>query len=85
MSSFDIYKNVYFDGEKQKVKWTQTTTTDLPIGMQYVGKMNRIEFDLLIDFLWDCYEDNDISFKEFKKHFEDFRNFIDSKKDLFKK
>jgi len=79
------YKNVYFDEEKQKVKWTMSATTDVPINMKHVGKVNRVEFDLLIDFLWDVYEDNDISFKDFKKHLTAFRNFIDTQKDLFKK
>lgn len=79
------YRGVYFDEEKQKVKWTTTATTDMPLSMKFVGKMNRVEFDALIDFLWDCYEDNDITYKEFKKHLDDFRNFIDSKKELFKK
>ena len=51
------YKNVYFDEERQKVKWTMSATADLPISMKHVGKMNRVEFDALIDF----YEDNDIS------------------------
>lgn len=79
------YKDVYFDEVKQKVKWTTNATTDLPLTMKHVGKMNRVEFDALIDFLWDIYEDNDISYKDFKKHLVAFRNFIDSQKELFKK
>ena len=46
-----FYKSVFFDSERQKVRWTETKTTNLPIKMKYVGKMNRVEFDAFIDFL----------------------------------
>lgn len=80
-----FYKSVFFDSERQKVRWTETKTTDLPIKMKYVGKMNRVEFDAFIDFLWEIYGESDITFKDFKKQFDDYRNFLDSKKELFKK
>lgn len=78
-------KKVYFDEVKQKVKWTQNSTTDLPIGMKYVGQMNRVEFDVLIDLLWDIYQDKNIPYNEFAQILNDFRQFIDSKKGLFNK
>jgi hypothetical protein len=79
-----IYKYVYFYEEKQKVKFIQTATSDIPMEYHYVGRMSDIEFDVLIDFLWEIYQDNDIPLQEFKKHFNDFRNFLDNKKQLFK-
>lgn len=79
------YKNVYFDEEKQKVKWTKNSTTDLPLGFKYVGQMNRVEFDVLIDLLWDIYQDEHIPYTDFKDVLDEFRHFIDSKKTLFKK
>jgi hypothetical protein len=36
------------------------------------------------DLLWEIYQDNDIPLDEFKKHFRDFRHFLDAKKQLFK-
>lgn len=78
------YKNVYFDEEKQKVKWSTNKSIDVPIKMKLVGKLNRTEFDALIEFLWDVYQDNDITYKQFKKHLDSFRNFIDNQKELFK-
>jgi hypothetical protein len=79
-----IYKYVYFYEEKQKVKFIANASIDIPIQYEYVGKMNDVEFNVLIDFLWEIYQDNDIPLDEFKKHFRDFRHFLDAKKQLFK-
>ena len=53
--------------------------------MKYVGKMNRVEFDAFIDFLWEVYEDNLIPMSELEKHYKDYREFIDRKKELFRR
>ena len=80
-----IYKTIYYNEEAQKIKFTQSTTTEVPIKFKYIGKMNQLELDVLVDFLWDIYQDKDISYREFKKHFDDFREFLDIKRELFKK
>jgi hypothetical protein len=78
------YREIYYNEEAQKVKFTQSSTAEVPITFKYIGKMNQLELDVLIDFLWDIYQEKDISYREFKKHFDDFREFLDSKREIFK-
>ncbi len=76
-----MYK-VYFDSNNQKVRWTQTSTDNLHYDYQYVGAMTRVEFDLLVEVLWEIFEDKDITFEDFKKYFNDIRVFCDKIKVL---
>lgn len=76
------YKNVFFDQNNQKVRWTQNTSIDLPVNYSYVGTMSRVEFDLLIEVLWEIFDDSDITLQEFKKHYKDIREFCDNIKKM---
>ena len=69
-----MYK-VYFDSNNQKVRWTQTSTDNLHYDYQ-------VEFDLLVEVLWEIFEDKDIPFEDFKKYFNDIRVFCDKIKVL---
>jgi hypothetical protein len=44
--------------------------------------MTRVEFDLLVEVLWEIFEDKDIPFEDFKKYFNDIRVFCDKIKVL---
>ena len=74
------YRNVYFDEENQKVRWTMNATDDLAITYEYLGTMSRVEIDLLVEVLWELYGDNNITFLEFAKTFGDLRTFCDQLK-----
>ena len=74
MSKF-IY--VYFDYDNQKVRWTQTVTEDIDITYNFIGKMTRGEFDLLVEVLREVFEDKDIPLKDFMKYYNDIRHFCD--------
>jgi len=39
------YKTIYFDAEKQKVRYTQSSTTDKITNYSYIGKSTRVEFN----------------------------------------
>jgi|TARA_R110002074_G_scaffold397867_1_gene588868 hypothetical protein len=77
-----IYNAVYFDEENQKVRWTQTAPEGFKFNYEYVGKMTRIEFDLLVEVLWELYEDDKIKFSDFIRHFGELRTFCDQLKQL---
>tara|TARA_R110000851_G_scaffold32299_3_gene86849 strand:- start:455 stop:700 length:246 start_codon:yes stop_codon:yes gene_type:complete len=77
------YNDVYFDDTNQKIRWTQTTPENLPVTYDYVGKTTRVEFDLLIELLWQRYEDSIIDLKDLKKIFNDLRVFCDSIKNNY--
>lgn len=76
------YNAVYFDEENQKVRWTQSAPEGFKFNYEYVGKMTRIEFDLLVEVLWYLYEDDKIKFTDFVKHFGDLRSFCDQLKGI---
>jgi len=71
------YKGVYFDDTNQKIRWTQSGADKLAVTYEYVGSSTRVEFDLLIEFLWYKYEDSHIDMKDLKKVFNEFRVFCD--------
>lgn len=71
------YNDVYFDDTNQKIRWTKTAPENLVITYNYVGKATRVEFDLLIELLWEKYEDSNIELKDLKKIFNDLRVFCD--------
>ncbi len=71
------YRNVYFDEENQKVRWTMNATDDHDVNYEYLGTMSRVEMDLLVEVLWELYGDNNITFLEFAKAFGDLRTFCD--------
>ena len=43
-----IYKTIYYNEEAQKIKFTQSTTTEVPVKFKYIGKMNQLELDVLV-------------------------------------
>lgn len=76
------YRNVYFDEENQKVRWTMNTTSELAISYEYLGTMSRVEIDLLVEILWELYGDNNITFADFAKTFGELRTFCDQLKQI---
>lgn len=76
------YRNVYFDEENQKVRWTMNKTSDLAVTYEYLGTMSRVEIDLLVEVLWEMYGDDKITFLEFAKIFGDLRAFCDQLKQI---
>lgn len=79
------YSYVYFDPNNQKVRWTQSISEDVIINYEYVGKMTRVEFDLLVEVLWEVFEDKDIPLKDFMKYYSDIRVFCDKLKVILDK
>ena len=79
------YSYVYFDPNNQKVRWTQSISEDVIINYEYVGKMTRVEFDLLVEVLWEVFEDKDIPLKDFMKYYNDIRVFCDRLKVILDK
>jgi hypothetical protein len=75
-------KNVFFDQENQKVRWTQNTSINLPVHYNHIGSMSRVEFDLLVEVLWEVFDDSDITLQEFRKYFGEIRQFCDHIKKL---
>lgn len=79
------YNYVYFDSDNQKVRWTQNVTEQIDINYEYIGKMTRVEFDLLVEVLWEVFEDQDIELKDFAKYYKDIRIFCDKLKVIIDK
>mgnify|MGYP003646342023 FL=1 len=73
-------KTIYFNPIQQKVRYVSDTTSRSDLSYHYIGKSTRVEFDLLVELLWYKYQDLDIPLSEFKKIFEELKNFCDSVK-----
>tara|TARA_R110002167_G_scaffold253923_1_gene460193 strand:- start:637 stop:882 length:246 start_codon:yes stop_codon:yes gene_type:complete len=73
-------KTIYFNPIQQKVRYISDTTSREDLSYHYIGKSTRVEFDLLVELLWYKYQDLDIPLNEFKKIFEELKNFCDSVK-----
>lgn len=78
-----IYSSVYFDEETQKVRWTQSAPENFIFKYEYIGEMTRVEFDLLVEVLWELYEDDVIRLEDFTRHFGDLRAFCDKIKNEY--
>ena len=76
------YKNVYWNEIDQRMWRTNTTAGDVSVRFEYIGTMTRAEYDLLIETLWELYEDDKITLDEFQKIFGDIRSFCDRIKNL---
>ncbi|BAQ92565.1 hypothetical protein [uncultured Mediterranean phage uvMED] len=76
------YKNVYWNEIDQRMWRTNTTAGDVSVRFEYVGTMTRAEYDLLIEVLWELFEDDKITLDEFNKIFGDIRSFCDRIKKL---
>lgn len=72
------YRDVYFDGINQKIRWTGSGPKDIAPTYEFIGKCSKVEFDLLIELLWYRYEDSDIDPYDLKKVFKELRIFCDS-------
>ena len=71
-------KTIYFNPIQQKVRYVSDTTSREDLSYHYIGKSTRVEFDLLVELLWYKFQDLDIPLNEFKKIFEELKNFCDS-------
>lgn len=76
------YKNVFWNEIDQRMWRTNTSAGDVSIRYEYIGTMTAAEYDLLIEVLWELFEDNKISIKEFQRIFGDIRQFCDRVKNL---
>jgi len=79
------YRNVYWNEIDQRMWRTTTTAGDVSVRYEYVGTMTRAEYDLLIETLWELFDDNKITLKEFARIFGDIRTFCDQIKNIVDK
>ena len=79
------YRNVYWNEIDQRMWRTTTTVGDVSVRFEYVGTMTRAEYDLLIETLWELYDDDKITLGQFQRIFGDIRTFCDQIKELIEK
>lgn len=71
------YRNVFWNEIDQRMWRTNTSIKDVSVRYEYIGKMTRVEYDLLIEVLWELYEDRKITRGQFEIIFGDIRSFCD--------
>ena len=79
------YRNVFWNELDQKMWRTTTSAGDVSVRYEYVGTMTRAEHDLLIEILWELFDDDKITLDQFQKIFGDIRTFCDQVKNLVEK
>jgi hypothetical protein len=78
---YDYYKSVYYSEVTGKV-WRTDVTVGTSGDFEYVGKMNSVEYELLLDILFHHFGERDFTLKDFERHFGDIRTFCDKAKEL---
>tara|TARA_R100000773_G_C4144408_1_gene69333 strand:- start:306 stop:560 length:255 start_codon:yes stop_codon:yes gene_type:complete len=79
---YNEYKKVYYNEVNQKAWRTNHSDVDKNLNFEYVGNMTEAEYELLIETLFELYENNEISLKAFNRIFGDIRTFCDYIKKL---
>lgn len=79
------YRNVFWNEIDQRMWRTTTSAGDVSIRYEYIGTMTSAEYDLLIETLWELFDDNKITLEEFQKIFGDIRTFCDQIKNIVEK
>lgn len=79
---YNNYKSVYFNEDGQKVWRTTATAAIDAVQYEYIGKMTQSEYELLIETLFELYEDDRISLEAFMRIFGDIRSFCDHIKNI---
>lgn len=78
-----ISKSVYWNEDLQKVRWCRHSSHNGDVNYSYVGEMSEPEFDLLIEVLFEIFQDNNIPLEHFIVFFSRIRKFCDEIKEAF--
>lgn len=70
-------KYVFWDENAQHIKFKSNSTFENDYKYEYVGDATQVEFDLLLEVLFELYGDERISLEEFCRVFGDIRTFCD--------
>jgi|DEB0MinimDraft_6_1074348.scaffolds.fasta_scaffold02460_8 hypothetical protein len=79
---YSKYKQVYYNELDQKVWRTDTSAGDIPVRYEYVGNMSLPEYELLLEVLFQIFEDDYITLDNFMNYFGDIRTFCDHIKNM---
>ena len=77
-----FYRKVFWNDDRQRIRWTTNTTFENHFDYEYIGSMTRAEFDLLLEVLVEFFGDDEITMEQFKRVFYDLRSFCDKLKGL---
>lgn len=79
---YSNFKHVYYNEIDQKVWRTDTSVKDVSVRYEYVGNMTLAEYELLIEVLFQVFDENYITLEDFCLHFGDIRTFCDKIKKI---
>jgi hypothetical protein len=71
------YRNVFWNEIDQRMWRTNTSVKDVSVRYEYIGQMTKVEYELLIEVLWELYDDKKITRGQFEMVFGDIRSFCD--------
>ena len=71
-----LNRDIYWNEKTQRVRWTSNSSLDMDF--KYIGPSTQTELELLVEKLFEIYEDGHITFETFLKLYNDFRIFCDN-------
>ena len=71
------YRNVFWNEIDQRMWRTNTSVKDVSVRYEYIEQMTKVEYELLIEVLWELYDDKKITRGQFEMVFGDIRSFCD--------
>jgi len=71
------YRNVFWNEIDQRMWRTNTSVKDVSVRYEYIGQMTKVEYELLIEVLWELYDDKKITRGQCEMVFGDIRSFCD--------
>lgn len=78
-----ITKAVFWNETNQRVRWCVRSRHNGDVHYSYVGEMTEPEFDLLLEVLFEIFDEDDISLEDFLVYFGKIRKFCDEIKNAF--
>lgn len=70
-------KMVFWNETHQHIRFKSNSTFANDFEYEFVGEATQVEFDLLLEVLWELYGDDRISLEDFERVFGDIRTFCD--------
>lgn len=77
-----VYKMVFWNTKKQRIKFTLSHEFDNSADFDYVGLLTNVEFDLFVEALFIKFEDEAVSFEDVELMYSRLRSFCNDIKDI---
>jgi hypothetical protein len=75
-----LNRDIYWNEKIQKVRWTKNASDD--IDFQYVGPSTQNELELIVEKLFELFEDDKITHRTFMTVYNGYKEFSENLNDI---